>query len=423
MKIAFLTLGCKVNQYEADSLARAFEDEGHTVCENLDKDVDVVVLSTCAVTNEAERKSRQMIAKINKSCPNAKILVCGCASQHSSKNFEGKQGVKVVVGTSGKIWLKDMLAESDSCFVLDPPLDFEEMPPAKKHRTRSYLKIQDGCNNFCSYCLIPFLRGRSRSRGLESIVVEAFNMAKASKEIVLTGIDLSSWGKDINLDLIDLANSLSTINARIRFSSMEAGIITDDFLSALKKMPNFCPHFHLSLQSGCNKTLKDMNRKYTKEEFIEKTKMIKTYFSDAAITTDVIVGYPTETDEDFAESLDTIKKIGFADIHFFPFSKRAGTVAARLKQLDGEIVKKRIEEISKVRDKLKAEFLSKQEGMICEVLTEQEKDGFTTGHARNFTKVYLPSGQVPLNALVVVRAGKPYLDGVKGEIIQIVDED
>lgn len=247
-------------------------------------------------------------------------------------------------------------------------------------------------------------------------------MAKTSKEIVLTGIDLSSWGKDINLDLIDLVNSLSTINARIRFSSMEAGIITDDFLSALKKMPNFCPHFHLSLQSGCNKTLKDMNRKYTKEEFIEKTKMIKTYFSDAAITTDVIVGYPTETDEDFAESLDTIKKIGFADIHFFPFSKRAGTVAGRLKQLDGEIVKKRIEQISKVRDNLKAEFLSKQEGMIFEVLTEQEKDGFITGHARNFTKVYLPTGQVPLNALVAVRAGKPYLDGVKGEIVQILED-
>ena len=320
--------------------------------------------------------------------------------------------------TAKELLIKEGLVEKVAYRAPKP----KQMPPAKKHRTRSYLKIQDGCNNFCSYCLIPFLRGRSRSRGLESIVVEAFNMAKTSKEIVLTGIDLSSWGKDINLDLIDLVNSLSTINARIRFSSMEAGIITDDFLSALKKMPNFCPHFHLSLQSGCNKTLKDMNRKYTKEEFIEKTKMIKTYFSDSAITTDVIVGYPTETEQDFAESLDTIKKIGFADIHFFPFSKRAGTVAGRLKQLDGEIVKNRIEQISKVRDNLKAEFLSKQEGMIFEVLTEQEKDGFITGHARNFTKVYLPTGQVSLNALVAVRAGKPYLDGVKGEIIQIVDE-
>lgn len=417
MKIAFLTLGCKVNQYEADSLAESLRQKGHEIAENLDENCDVVFLSTCAVTNEAERKSRQMISKIKKQCPNAKIMVCGCASQHSSKNFEGKDGVFSIVGTSGKEWLLNML-DQKACYVLDAPYDYEEMNSPQKHRTRAYLKIQDGCNNFCTYCLIPYLRGRSRSRNLESIVLEAFNMAKTSKEIVLTGIDVSSWGEDINCDIISLVESLKTINARIRFSSMEAKIITKDFLSALKNMPNFCPHFHLSMQSGCDKTLKDMNRKYTKDEFLDKIFQIRQVFSDSAITTDLIVGFPTETEEDFEETLKTIEKAKFADIHIFPYSKRDGTVAARYKVLDGEVVKDRVQRATKLKDKLHKEFLNSQIGLYHEVLLEQETQDYFVGHSKNFAKVYVKHKDIASNDLVAVKIVGLHLDGLLGEFIQ-----
>ena len=417
MKIGFLTLGCKVNQYEADSLAESLRQRGHEIAQNLDETVDVVFLSTCAVTNEAERKSRQMISKIKKLCPNAKIMVCGCASQHNSKNFENKDGVMSIVGTSGKEWLLDML-DQKACYVIDAPYDYEEMASPQKHRTRSYLKIQDGCNNFCSYCLIPYLRGRSRSRNLESIVVEAFNMAKESKEIVITGIDVSSWGEDLNCDIISLVESLKTIRARIRFSSMEAKIITKDFLDALKNMPNFCPHFHLSMQSGANKTLKDMNRKYTKEEFLDKVFMIKQAFPNCAITTDLIVGFPTETEEDFEETLNTIKKAEFADIHIFPYSKRDGTAAARFKMIDGEVVKQRIEKVTKLKDELHQKFLSSQIGLYHEVLLEQEAFGHLVGHSANFAKVYVKASGLKPNDMVAVKIVGLFEDGLLGEFIQ-----
>lgn len=417
MKVAFLTLGCKVNQYEADSLAQTMKNKGYEIVETLEKDVDMVFLSTCAVTNEAERKSRQMISKINKMCPNAKIFVCGCASQHNSKNFESKTNVASVVGTSGKEWLTDML-DQQCCYVIDAPYDYEEMAPAKRHRTRAYLKIQDGCNNFCSYCLIPYLRGRSRSRNLESIVVEAFNMAKECNEIVLTGIDLSSWGADINLDMIDLVSSLSTINARIRFSSMEAKIITNEFLQALKNMPNFCPHFHLSMQSGCDKTLKDMNRKYTSKEFLDKVQMIKNVFPNAGITTDLIVGFPKETEEDFCQTLETIKQAKFADIHIFPYSRRAGTLAARYPLVNGDEVKDRVSCATKLKDELHQEFLTEQIGTTQEVLTEQEvAGGYLVGHSANFTKIYIEIGKHKPNELIACKVKRLFKDGVLAETL------
>jgi len=417
MKVAFLTLGCKVNQYESDSLAQIMEDKGYEIVDNLNKDVDIVFLSTCAVTNEAERKSRQMISKINKECPHARIFVCGCASQHNPKNFEGKDKVSVIVGTSGKQWLTDMLEQS-GCYVIDAPYDYEDMPSPKKHRTRSYLKIQDGCNNFCSYCLIPYLRGRSRSRGLESIIVEAFNMSKVSKEIVLTGIDLSSWGSDINLNMLDLIESLKTINSRIRFSSMEAKIITPEFLKALQGMPNFCPHFHLSMQSGCDNTLKAMNRKYNVEEFLHKVDMIHTAFPTGAITTDLIVGFPTESEEDFATTMDTIKKAQFADIHIFPYSRRAGTVATRLPLIDGDIIKQRVVQVTKLRDELHNQFLNNQIGTTQEVLTEQEVDEkYLVGHSANFTKIYIEKNKAQVNELVVVKIKSLFKDGVLADVI------
>lgn len=429
MKIAFLTLGCKVNQYEADEIARTLRSRGHEVVTSVEP-ADCFVLSTCAVTNEAERKSRQMIAKIQKIAPKAKIFVCGCASQNNAKHFLDKPNVEVVVGTAGKIWLPDLIeADAKGNYVVDPACDYENFEEnatssdTKTKRTRAYIKVQDGCNNFCSYCLIPYIRGRSRSRDLESIVVEVFKLAKNHHEIVLTGINLSDWGKDIDMDLCDLLSSLSTIPARIRLSSFEMNVITPELIKVMTAMPNFCDHFHLSMQSACDNTLKKMNRKYTVDEFKKKVAMLREAYPRCAITTDIIVGFPEETDEDFAETLRNIASIGFADMHIFPYSRREGTVASGMQEVDGETVKSRVSALSKLRDTLKRNFLEGEYGMIYEVLIEQEKDGYLVGHAKNFTKVYLPQGVAEPNTVVLARLEKPYLDGVKGEFVKVCDDE
>lgn len=419
-KVAFLTLGCKVNQFEADSVAKQLEENGFIVESEITNDCDYVILSTCAVTNEAERKSRQMIAKINKLAPNAKILVCGCASQNEAKNFEGKPNVTVVIGTSSK-HLLPLIMEESGAFVVEPPLDWEEMSAPIKHRARAYVKVQDGCNNFCSYCLIPYVRGRSRSRPLEPIVIECFNLAKHSKEIVLTGINISAWGLDIKKDMIDLLSSLSTINARIRISSMEMNIVTPALIETIKKMTNFCEHFHLSMQSGCDKTLKEMNRHYTSSEFLEKVKLLRDAFPNCNITTDLIVGFPGETDEDFENTLETIKQAKFGFIHIFPYSSREGTVASKKPMVDSEVVKQRVEKVTQLRNKLEKEFLQQQVGTIQELLCEQEKDGYLVGHTRNFTKVYVDKSQLKPDDLVVVRIEKLFEDGVFAQVIEKVD--
>ncbi len=427
MKISFLTLGCKVNQYEADEIARTLKNRGHEVTTELEP-ADVFVLSTCAVTNEAERKSRQMVAKLEKLSPNARIIVCGCASQNDSSQFLDKPNVTVVLGTSGKIWIPDLLDQKGD-YGVEPACEYEYFEEDDAHissttkRTRAYVKVQDGCDNYCSYCLIPYVRGHSRSRDLESVIVEVFRLAKSHREIVLTGINLSAWGQDIKSDLVALLGSLSTINARIRLSSLEANVVTPDLIKVLTSMTNFCDHFHLSMQSACDKTLKAMNRRYTVTEFKKKVAMLRAAFPRAAITTDIIVGFPEESDDDFAETMKNIREISFADIHIFPYSKREGTAAAEMQQVDGEIVKKRVTELTKLRNELKLAFLEREHGMIYEVLTEQEKDGYIVGHARNYTKVYIPVGQVPVNTLASVRMGKPYLDGVKGDVVEIIKDE
>lgn len=428
MKIAFLTLGCKVNQYEADEVARTLRDRGHEVVTAVEP-ADCFVLSTCAVTNEAERKSRQMIAKLQKVSPDAKIYVCGCASQNKAENFLDKPNVRVVVGTAGKTWLPDLIeAESTGNFVVDPACDYEDFEEnvdtadTETKRTRAYVKIQDGCNNFCSYCLIPYLRGRSRSRDLESIVVEVYRLAKTHHEIVLTGINLSDWGKDIDMDLCDLLSSLSTINARIRLSSFEMNVITPELIKVMTAMPNLCDHFHLSMQSACDKTLQEMNRKYTVSEFKKKVQMLRDAYPRCAITTDIIVGFPGESDADFAETLSNIASIGFADIHIFPYSRREGTVASGRKEVDGDTVRARVAQLTKLKNTLKSAFLEREYGMIYEVLVEQEKDGYAIGHAKNYVKVYLDKGCARPNSVVMARIQRPYLDGVKGEMIKQCDE-
>ena len=418
-----LTLGCKVNQYEAECIASNLRKAGHEVVETLEP-ADVYVLSTCAVTNEAERKSRQMLAKLRKFNKDAKIVVCGCASQHNSKQFADKPNVSVVLGTSGKQWIENLLDQKGD-YTMEPTTDYESFGSPTIHRTRAYVKIEDGCDNYCSYCLIPYLRGHVRSRPLEEIVVECFSIAHKTKEIVLTGINLSAWGQDQNLSLADLLSSLSNLPTRIRLSSMEMNIVDKTLLAVMEKMPNLCEHFHLSVQSCCNKTLKEMNRRYTIEEYIAVVEKLRKVFPTCAITTDLIVGFPTETEEDFSETLKNIEKIGFADMHIFPYSKRDGTVAAQYPMIDSEIVKNRVLRATELRNRLKTKFLESQRNLTYEVLLEEKtEDGMWVGHSRNFVKCYIDckNNKVESNEIVLARVGDVFKDGVRADFVTKMED-
>lgn len=387
MKIVVYNLGCKVNQYESDSLVRQLEQMGHIVAENLEF-ADAYVLNTCAVTNEAERKSRQCVTKCNKLNPDAKIYICGCASQNNAENFSNKPNVQYIIGVAGKAKLLESFQVS-GVDIAELPNEYEDDYFTDKIRTRAYVKIQDGCNNYCAYCLIPYLRGRSRSRKIESILKECESLALNAHEIVITGIDISSYGIDIGASLATLLKALSHINVRIRLGSLEVNIITCELLEATKELKAFCPHFHLSLQSGCDRTLKAMNRRYTTAEYMEKVSLIRKYYPLAGITTDLICGFPTETEEQFAETLAFIERVGYSDIHIFAYSMRDGTQAAKLGTLDKIIVQNRCKRAKLIALESKKRFEMNFIGKNCEVLVED-----SGGYTREYVRVETPNEKV-----------------------------
>ncbi len=417
-KISIFTLGCKVNQYDADAMLAVFSNGGFEVCEGLEY-ADIYVINTCAVTAEAEKKSRQAITRIKKVNPNATIYVCGCASQNNFSQF-AKDGVEYIAGTDKKLLLARDIVEKykhDKTFehIVDGDrfqIDnaYEDNDGVVNLRTRHFIKVQDGCNNFCSYCIIPYLRGRSRSRQLDSIIAEIDKHKNEVKEVIVTGINLSAYGKDIGLSLTDLLLALSKFDLRVRLGSLEVGVINKEFLEATLKLKRFCPHFHLSLQSGDDEVLRAMNRHYTSDEYYQKVRLIRDYYPDAAITTDIIVGFPTETEQEFENTVRFAKKLGFADIHVFPYSSRKGTVAGRLKVLAPEIVEKRKDALIKVKDELVANYLMKQIGMPTQVLFETLEDGYWCGHTLNYVKVYSQKGKH--NTLRNVTPIKRFRDGL-----------
>ena len=413
MKIAIITLGCKVNQYESGAIKEELIKNGYDVSLNLEP-ADLYILNTCAVTGIAEKKSRAHVAKIAKLNPNAKVIVCGCASEHNKEQFLKKPNVSAVIGIAGKSKIPQILNEVGNLSTIIP-LEYEDFACHTTSRTRAYLKIQDGCNNFCSYCLIPYVRGRSRSRDLKSVVAEATELSKTNKEIVLTGIDMSDYRIDGKPAFKKLMQALRDNPCRIRISSLECGIVTPELMETLKSMPNFCPQFHLSMQSGCNKILKLMNRHYTKEQFLKKVELIRKYFPNAAITTDVIVGFPMETDEDFAETFDTIKQANFYEMHIFPYSKREGTVAAKMKMVDGVVVNKRVKILEELNVQNKAKYIQSQSGVL-ECLTESVEDDFVVGYTENYIKIYLQKN-APLHDFVKVKNFTLFKDGAKAEIV------
>ena len=399
MKIVVYNLGCKVNQYECDSITKALRDKGFDVSENLEY-ADAYILNTCAVTNEAERKSRQCVERCLKFNQNAKVYVCGCASQNNPEQFINKDNVQYVIGTANKMSLANSFA-SQGEHVEDLPTKYEDDFTPSINRTRCYIKVQDGCNRFCTYCLIPYVRGRSRSRDIESVKCECEKLSKLTKELVITGIDLSFYGKDINTTFLELIKSLKDIDCRIRLGSLEVSLVTPEVLSALKSLKAFCPQFHLSLQSGDDSVLKRMNRHYTTKEFEEEVNLIKEYFPDAAISTDIIFGFPGETDEEFNNTLEFMKKIGFMQVHIFPYSKREGTVAAKMKQVDGNVKKQRCKIAEELALKLKQEYFKKMLGKELEVLVEEKNGDYFEGYSREYIRVKIENAK--LNELIKVK--------------------
>ncbi len=413
MKICVFTLGCKVNFYESDSLINKLNELGYDTTNKLEF-ADVYILNTCCVTNEGERKSRQLVARCRAFNKDAKIIACGCASQKNAKQFEDL-GVSVVVGNGYKTEIINLINEQKYINLKPLPKDYVDDMQSSSQRVRAYLKVQDGCNNFCSYCIIPFVRGRSRSRSIESVRAEAERLSKDCHEIVLTGINLS----DFKPSLIELLESLKDIKSRIRFGSLEVNVITTNFLQRLSKIKNFCPHFHLSLQSGSTKVLKEMNRHYSKEEYLEKVKLIKLYFPFASITTDLIVGFPTETEQDLLESIDTIKKAEFFMVHCFPYSKREGTKASLMPQVLNSVKKQREKLVNEEAKKQNERYIEKlKSNNICQnVLIEEMVDinnkKYFVGHSEYFVKCYVDFDEnIKINDIINCKIKEIFNDGV-----------
>lgn len=411
MKAVIFNLGCKVNQYECDVLAQELTKRGFDTFSELVQ-ADLYIINTCAVTKEAEKKSRQAIARCKKLNNNCSIIVCGCASEKAPESF-GKENVRFVGGVAEKMKILNLI---DTDFSISPtiniaplPLICEETELVKVSRTRAFVKIQDGCDNFCSYCIIPYLRGRSRSRSIEDIVREVDLLSKNTCEIVLTGINMSSYGLDIGVTLTDLIKSLADIDVRIRLGSFYAEAINIELLDALFSLKKFCPHFHLSLQSGDDSVLKAMRRKYTTNDYKKAIDLIRSYDSNAAITTDIIVGFPTEREENFAATTNFISEIGFSDIHIFPFSAREGTVAYSYPVLPAEVVGKRKEILTDIKKNAIKQYLSKNIGVMQEVLIEKRSGEYSEGYSRYYIKTYTKQE----GTLVNVMPTAIFKDGLK----------
>lgn len=377
MKACILTLGCKVNEAESDSLSAGLEARGWQTCRTPCA-ADLYIINTCAVTQEAEKKSRQAVARLTKFNPSAPVIVCGCASQRDPAAFAARPGVTVVTGTGRKDKIFDLIDEEG--VFLENDAAFCELPAPKRTHTRQNIRIQDGCDRFCSYCIIPYLRGRSRSRGMEGIRAEA--MASGAREIVLTGIDITSY-RDGEHDLGDLLLFLKDVPARIRLGSLEEGIVTDDFLKKMRAAGNVCEHFHLSLQSGSDAVLRAMNRRYTRAQYLQACARIYETFPDAAITTDIIVGFPTETEQDFLQSLSIVEEAGFARVHAFPYSPRPGTNAAKRADLPAALKKERMGRMLACAQSAQERYLARFAGRRLAALFEE--DG---GYTANYIRVY-----------------------------------
>ena len=429
MKVAFYTLGCKVNIYETENVEKEFKNRGYEIV-SFDEVADVYVINTCSVTNTSDQKSRKIIRSCKKKNKDAIIIAMGCYTQIKYEEASKIDGVKIVIGNKYKNKVVDLLEEylkTKKPIVKINKLNREKFEDMKisnfENHTRAFIKVQDGCNNFCSYCIIPYTRGNIRSKNKDDVINEVKELAKNGyKEIVLTGIDTGHYGLDIkDYDFSDLLNDLEKIDGieRIRISSVEITDLNDKFLQTLKNSKKIVDHIHIPLQSGCDKILKLMNRKYDLEFFFKKINEIRSIRKDMAITTDVIVGFPGETDEDFNDTVNTIKKVGFTELHVFPYSKREGTKAATMSnQVDGLVKKDRVRKLISLSNELKETYYKKFLGNKMEVLVEQNIDGYFIGHLSNYGKVKFVSDVREENKIVDVKLLKYENDVFYGEKLQ-----
>ena len=420
MKVAFITLGCKVNQYETQAMENLLAADGHT--SSSVEEADAVVINTCAVTGESARKSRQAVRRAKKLNPSAKIVVCGCAAQ-ANEQAARELGADYVGGAGERRAVVDYIeslaegAALENGTVGDPRdrREIESLPAgAFDGHSRAYLKVQDGCSNFCTYCIIPYLRGPVRSLPLAEAESEAKRLAaEGYLEIVLTGIEVSSYGEDIGSDFAELVERVSKAAkpARVRLGSLEPSRMDEETVKRLAAIDNLCPHFHLSLQSGSGGVLKRMRRKYTPDEYAAVVESLRRHFDDPAITTDLIEGFPGETEEEFEESLAFLRRIGFTAVHVFPYSKREGTAAARMEgHLSNDTKAKRAREASRVANECRREYLDRQVGRTLKVLFE---GGGEQGHSENYIEVVAKGEQgkiIPVRITVVREDGS--LEGV-----------
>lgn len=398
-RVAFVSLGCKVNQYETNAMSQEFIKAGYEVKDFTDV-ADVYIVNTCTVTNIADRKSRQMLRRVKEVNPEAVLVATGCYAQVGKEELEKIDDIDLIIGNNEKKDVVQIIEEyqkEKNTFISDVMHQKEYVEfgtTTYTEKTRAVVKIQDGCDRFCSYCIIPYARGRVRSRKLENIVSEVEQIVdNGIQEIVITGIHIASYGKDFNYEitLIDLLEELNKIKGlkRIRLGSIEPTIITEDFVARLAKLEKICDHFHLSLQSGCDETLKRMNRRYTCDEFENGTKLLRKVFPNAALTTDIIVGFPGETDEEFNKTYEFLKRIAFYKMHIFKYSQRKGTKAAVMpNQIDGSVKEERSKILLKLSDENEEMYNSKYVGKTVEVLFEEKDGDYYKGHTTNYIEVY-----------------------------------
>ena len=396
-KVAFITLGCKVNQYETNAMAQEFIKNGYEVVEHTEI-ADIYVINTCTVTNMSDRKSRQMLRRVKELNKQALVIACGCYVQVSRKEVEKIKEVDLILGNNEKKNIVEYVEEYEKNRKRE--LEVQDIMNKKEYaefgeviyteKTRAVVKVQDGCDRFCSYCIIPYARGRVRSRKPEKIISEINKIAKEGiKEVVITGIHIASYGKDFKekYRLIDLLEEINQIDGieRIRLGSLEPLLITEQFVERLIKLEKICNHFHLSLQSGCDETLKRMNRRYTIEQFKKIVKLLRKNFKDVNLTTDIIVGFPGETEEEFEKTCKFLEEIKFYKIHVFKYSQRKGTKAAEMKQqIDGHIKEERSRKLIELSNKNEKEYNERNIGKTVEVLWEEEKEGYYKGHTKNY---------------------------------------
>ena len=427
MRVAIYTLGCKVNQYESQAMERELLRRGHSLVP-FEGPANAYIVNTCTVTAVSDKKSRQMIRRARKLSPNAVVAVCGCYAQTKPGDVE-KLDVDLISGTGDRMRFLDLLEaaarEREPVVELDQALRrrrFEVLPAGGlQERTRAMLKVEDGCVNFCSYCVIPYARGPVRSLPLETAAAEVCRLGEEGyREIVLTGIEISSWGQDLRdgTSLIDLLEAVSVVagDMRLRLGSLEPRTITEDFCRRAAALPNLCPHFHLSLQSGCDDTLRRMNRKYDSARYKTSVELLNVYFSRPAITTDLIVGFPGETEEEFSQTLAFIRSCRFAETHIFPYSIRPGTPAAEMEQVPKAVKEERAARAAAVAGETRRAYLAGCVGEVYPVLYEQRYDGRWQGHAPNYVRVALASEEDLHNRVVMTKILNTEEDLLTGEM-------